>query len=235
MSNFSSLLRILFLAVLAGGWLGIAEPALASLTLMDVAKSDAADAAKSAAKSAEQAQADADAAEATAAGMDAGTVTFDEQEAADASAAEAAAYADLAQQDANAAAAASANAAAAEDLAAAQAAAAQAQASAADAKYSAKDAESARTDAQIVADRVAKRAEKEKAEKAEADNNSQSSADVQHRMNLLGNLQGNLVMVGRVPVQPPHIPRMVHRAPPTYRAPVEMPRRVIVLRVGPSR
>ena len=59
MLKSTSLLQLLMPAVVAGGWLGIAEPALASLTHMDVVKGDARDSAKAAAKSAAQAQADA--------------------------------------------------------------------------------------------------------------------------------------------------------------------------------
>ncbi len=76
---------------------------------------------------------------------------------------------------------------------------------------------------------------------AAADDNSPSYANVQKRANLLNNIQGNLVSVGRVPVQPPRMPQVVHHAPPVHiappvpRAPVETPRRVIVLTAGPSR
>ena len=61
-----------------------------------------------------------------------------------------------------------------------------------------------------------------------------AAAEANRRNSVLRGLQAVQIQNTIRNTQRPHIPQM-HRVPPVYRAPVETPRRVIILSVGPTR
>ncbi len=99
--------------------------------------------------------------------------------------------------------------------------------------YAYNSAAMAAEDAAWEAENRARAAEEEEAEQKKQATIS-AAAEANRRNSVLRGLQAVQIQNTIRIAQRPHIPQ-VHRAPPVYRAPVEMPRRVIVLSVGPSR